>query len=115
MVLIPAFIARSTSHRKMAIIDTIMNTIKVSMRVSLRVGQVTRLISWRTSRKNCTILFIIHHPVVRPGRGGRNRTHDLRFWRPTLYQLSYAPIPSYIFIRDYGANCKPFTPRIAIL
>ena len=25
------------------------------------------------------------------GRGGRIRTDDLRFWRPTLCQLSYAP------------------------
>ena len=25
------------------------------------------------------------------GRGGRTRTCDLRFWRPLLYQLSYAP------------------------
>ena len=25
------------------------------------------------------------------GRGGRTRTRDLRFWRPLLYQLSYAP------------------------
>ena len=26
------------------------------------------------------------------GRGSKNRTHDTRFWRPLLYQLSYAPI-----------------------
>lgn len=26
------------------------------------------------------------------GRGGRIRTRDIRFWRPTLYQLSYTPI-----------------------
>ena len=25
------------------------------------------------------------------GRSGRVRTRDLRFWRPMLYQLSYAP------------------------
>jgi hypothetical protein len=25
------------------------------------------------------------------GRGGGSRTPDLRFWRPTLYQLSYTP------------------------
>ena len=24
-----------------------------------------------------------------PGTGSRTRTHDLRFWRPLLYQLSY--------------------------
>ena len=27
-----------------------------------------------------------------PGRAGRNRTRNLRFWRPVLYQLSYDPI-----------------------
>src|SRR5262245_17021165 len=26
------------------------------------------------------------------GRGGQTRTDDTRFWRPLLYQLSYAPI-----------------------
>lgn len=25
------------------------------------------------------------------GRGGEIRTRDTRFWRPVLYQLSYAP------------------------
>ncbi len=25
------------------------------------------------------------------GRGGRIRTHDMRFWRPPFYQLNYAP------------------------
>src|SRR6056297_265479 len=28
------------------------------------------------------------------GRGSRARTRDLRFWRPSLYQLSYTPTPS---------------------
>src|SRR3989337_1016442 len=27
------------------------------------------------------------------GRGRGTRTHDPRFWRPMLYQLSYAPVP----------------------
>ena len=26
------------------------------------------------------------------GRGSRARTRDLRFWRPSLYQLSYTPM-----------------------
>ena len=26
------------------------------------------------------------------GRGSRTRTHGTRFWRPLLYQLSYAPV-----------------------
>lgn len=25
--------------------------------------------------------------------GGKIRTHDLRFWRPLLYQLSYTRVP----------------------
>src|SRR5262245_55510563 len=29
------------------------------------------------------------HPIF--GRGGGSRTPSLRFWRPTLYQLSYTP------------------------
>lgn len=29
------------------------------------------------------------------GRGGETRTRDTRFWRPVLYQLSYAPKFSY--------------------
>jgi hypothetical protein len=32
------------------------------------------------------------------GRGGRARTHDLRFWRPLLYQLSYTPMPNKIIV-----------------
>ena len=30
-------------------------------------------------------------PLALPGRAGRNRTRNLRFWRPLLYQLSYDP------------------------
>ena len=30
------------------------------------------------------------------GRGSKIRTHDTRFWRPMLYQLSYTPITSYV-------------------
>ncbi len=30
-------------------------------------------------------------PLERRCRGGGTRTPDLRFWRPPLYQLSYAP------------------------
>src|SRR5699024_3505579 len=29
---------------------------------------------------------------VSGGRGSRNRTYNLRFWRPTLCQLSYTPV-----------------------
>ena len=32
------------------------------------------------------------NPLSESSRGDRIRTRDLRFWRPTLYQLSYTPI-----------------------
>lgn len=31
--------------------------------------------------------------AIQASRGGGTRTPDLRFWRPPLYQLSYAPVP----------------------
>ncbi len=30
---------------------------------------------------------------LEPGRSGRTRTPDRRFWRPLLFQLSYTPTP----------------------
>src|SRR5690606_26496436 len=30
--------------------------------------------------------------LLHTGRGDRTRTYDPRFWRPMLYQLSYAPV-----------------------
>src|SRR3954454_23663026 len=33
-----------------------------------------------------------HAESSRASRGGGTRTPDLRFWRPPLYQLSYAPV-----------------------
>ena len=33
---------------------------------------------------------VVERPLV-PGRGRGTRTHDPRFWRPMLYQLSYTP------------------------
>ena len=39
--------------------------------------------------KNPNILQLFITQEV--GRGGRGRTCDLRFWRPSLYQLSYDP------------------------
>ena len=44
--------------------------------------------------------LLLIHPIAsikdfleskRNGRGSRVRTRDLRFWRPSLYQLSYTP------------------------
>ena len=40
-------------------------------------------------------------------RGGGTRTPDLRFWRPPLYQLSYAPVP------EGQCTGRVFSPRVA--
>ena len=43
----------------------------------------------------------------RNGRGGGTRTHDPRFWRPMLYQLSYTPAgkrPSNAALRRWQAT-----------
>src|SRR5690348_9954623 len=47
-------------------------------------------------RRSCTPHFgskplPVRHCGATPSRGGGTRTPDLRFWRPPLYQLSYAP------------------------
>ena len=34
------------------------------------------------------------------GRSGRARTRDPRFWRPMLYQLSYAPARLHLRLSD---------------
>ncbi len=36
-----------------------------------------------------------HSNRTEPGRAGRNRTRNLRFWRPLLYQLSYDPMSTF--------------------
>src|SRR5579885_2734703 len=40
----------------------------------------------------------------RRSRGDRIRTCDLRFWRPPLYQLSYAPVPGAVYRDDFAAK-----------
>src|ERR1700749_2482964 len=91
---------------------TMMKTIMVVSQVSFQLGQVTLLISRRTSWKNCTgetrrrttgasasaslsVFFvtsaILCFKLFSLGRGGGTRTHGPRFWRPMLYQLSYTP------------------------
>src|SRR5918993_2512968 len=85
-----------------------------------RLGQLTRLSSPRTSLVNrlgpastppplfcgcCAFLldpFAVAGPRLLPimsshgfasqSRAGGTRTHDLRFWRPLLFQLSYCPL-----------------------
>ncbi len=77
-------------------IKTIRNTMLVLMVVSFRVGQVTLVASCRTSRINwdafvSDIRFSPFTSSVAAGRSGGTRTHNPRFWRPVLYQLSYTP------------------------
>ena len=93
-----------------------MKTIMVVSQVSFQLGQVTLLISRRTSWKNSTAATYaaqrgrfrvrLHSPVFfvtsaistllsslfKLGRSGGTRTHGPRFWRPMLYQLSYTPM-----------------------
>ena len=42
------------------------------------------------------------------GRGGGNRTPNLRFWRPTLCQLSYTPKLNSPAVTHKG-HCRPLT------
>src|SRR5919107_2910325 len=97
---------------------TMMSTTAVLCLSWSRSGQVTRLSSPRTSLANflvpastpllcgcfcCAFLldpFVVADPRFLPimsftsvSRAGGTRTHDLRFWRPLLFQLSYCPLP----------------------
>src|SRR3954467_11183040 len=94
---------------------TMMKTIMVVSQVSFQLGHVTLLISRRTSWRNCsgevrrrgtgasasasiTDFFVtstistLQLHSSNSGRSGGTRTHDPRFWRPMLYQLSYTPV-----------------------
>ena len=85
--------------------------------VSFLVGQVTFWVSCLTSLKNLSgdvfILFILDIN----GRSGGTRTHSLRFWRPALYQLSYAPIFKARFITKISLYSVIFatTPAPTVL
>src|SRR5476651_2029200 len=81
----------SANTKNTAAITTKMNTIDVVIMVSRRVGQVTLRTSDWTSRMYSTGFFIINRHSSNNGRSGGTRTHDPRFWRPMLYQLSYTP------------------------
>ena len=62
-------------------------------------------------------------PKRRPGRGRRFRTLGLRFWRPSLCQLSYSPkllcdytlftvqCQEIISLRDFFLSCQKETPQ----
>src|SRR5688572_1922019 len=81
---------------------------------------MTRITETKTAPKGCLMRFVLYgrgdrirtspnfptgvnknkeRALARPyflencrGRGSRARTYDTRFWRPVLYQLSYAPV-----------------------
>ena len=38
------------------------------------------------------------------GRSGGTRTHNLRFWRPALYQLNYAPKRLFYYFSNYSSS-----------
>ena len=44
------------------------------------------------------------------GRGRRLRTLGLRFWRPSLYQLSYSPIWNWWAFRDLNPGPTGYEP-----
>jgi hypothetical protein len=99
----------STTKMKNVTMITVTITTIVDSFNSDREGQETRFISWDVSLRYCDSLFKILNGLVapftiaRPGRGGRARTRDPRFWRPMLYQLSYTPaVPTTI--------CPAFRP-----
>ena len=56
--------------------------------------ELQALITNKTSKNKRNIdklFFNVLFTIILNGRSGRIRTPDLRFWRPALYQLSYAP------------------------
>ena len=69
--------------------DANANTITAPIIVSFFVGQVILKVSCLTSCINFNGFFIF--VLLKFGRSGGTRTHNLRFWRPALYQLNYAP------------------------
>jgi hypothetical protein len=56
--------------------------------------------------------------ISKNGTGSRARTYDLRFWRPPLYQLSYARITPRInagqaLPKSFRVFCKECSAAIA--
>ena len=67
-------------------------TITAPVSVSFPVGQETLKASFLTACINFNGLIILFFSF---GRSGGDRTHNLRFWRPALYHLSYTPKEFY--------------------
>ena len=74
--------------KNIAAIEASAKTIPAPIIVSSLVGQVILNVSCFTSWKNFNGFLIF---LLKFGRSGGTRTHNLRFWRPALYQLNYAP------------------------
>ena len=85
----------------------IARTINAPWTVSLAVGHVTLKASCLTSWINFKGFFIIFTNLI--GRSEGNRTPNLRFWRPALYQLSYTPMGAYskIFVTTPAPTVLP--------
>ena len=97
----------SNNKKNIDAIIAIAITIKVPCIVSLLVGQVTLKASCFTSWINFSGFLIIN--IICFGRSGGNRTPNLRFWRPALYQLSYTPkgVYSKIFVTTPAPTVLP--------
>ena len=95
----------SKRRKKIAAIIAIATTIKLPCTVSLPVGQVTLKASCLTSWINFKGFFIFI--ITYFGRSGGNRTPNLRFWRPALYQLSYTPIPKGAYSKIFVTTPAP--------
>ena len=94
----------------MAAIEAKPNTITAPIIVSFLVGQVIRKVSCLTSCINFKGFFITFF-----GRSGGTRTHNLRFWRPALYQLNYAPKRLFYYFSYYScSNCFSTFPYCKI-
>ena len=78
----------SRIKKKTAAIEANAKTITAPIVVSFFDGQVILKVSCLTSWINFKGFFITLYQF---GRSGGTRTHNLRFWRPALYQLNYAP------------------------
>ncbi len=83
----------SKIKKKIAATDASAKTIIAPIIVSFFVGQVILKVSCFTSWINLSGFFIYLF-----GRSGGTRTHNLRFWRPALYQLNYAPKRYFIIL-----------------
>lgn len=57
-------------------------------RISTQTKDLTYI---RTKQPDFALLCLVGINFWENGRGTRARTRDLRFWRPSLYQLSYTP------------------------